>query len=142
MAVETTLQRPLPVPDPVSQPFWDAARERRLAVQRCNACGTWSHPPVPLCSNCHSEDLGWAEVSGRGRVATLTVIRSSRVQGMEGRSIAVAGVELAEQEGLVLVGNVLDVAVDDVRIGLPVKVTFEDIGSGFVLPQFERAEED
>ena len=45
-------------------------------------------------------------------------------------------VELEEQKGLRVLANLLDCPIDEVRVGLPVEVTFEEAGGGMVLPQF------
>ena len=35
---EAAASRTVPDPSEISQPFWDATRERRLVLQRCDAC--------------------------------------------------------------------------------------------------------
>ena len=64
----------IPVPDDVSKPFWDAVNERKLIVQSCNDCPTLQYPPKPTCLDCGSENLGWKETSGRGRISTYVVM--------------------------------------------------------------------
>ena len=59
---------PAPSPDGLDQEFWDAARRHELKVQRCNNCQTFQFGPEWICHNCRSFDLGWAQVSGRGRI--------------------------------------------------------------------------
>ena len=60
------LPRPIPVPDEVSKPFWDACNEQRLIIQNCKSCDRMQYPPEKLCSSCgSSEDLDWVEVSGK-----------------------------------------------------------------------------
>ena len=59
-------EKPQPVIDPGTRPFWDAAREHRLSIPRCNACGRHHFYPRELCPHCHSDDLEWTDVSGRG----------------------------------------------------------------------------
>lgn len=62
----------LPAPDELTSFFWEAARRHELMIQRCSACGTYQHPPEPVCHSCLSFDLGGAEVSGRGTVYSYT----------------------------------------------------------------------
>ncbi|MQC48408.1 MAG: hypothetical protein DWG77_04855, partial [Chloroflexi bacterium] len=45
----------IPIPDEVSQPFWDAVDERRLIVQHCTACDTLQYPPREACQDCESK---------------------------------------------------------------------------------------
>ena len=130
-------RRPLPISTELTQPFWDAARARRLVIQRCNNCGWYQHPPGTICPKCLSVDMGWAGVSGRGRVHAYTVMYEPVVAGFENLvPYAVIIVELEEQPGLLILTNLVEVPADAARIGLDVEVVFEDTERGFVLPQF------
>jgi len=140
MATDVKTQRPLPLPNELTEGFWEAARDHRLAVQRCNTCGTYHHPPVPMCTNCRSSDLAFADVSGRGRIVATTIVRASRIESMAGQSLVLIGVELEEQEGLVLMANLVEAPAEEARVGLPVTVAFEEIGEGYLLPQFKPGE--
>ena len=48
--------------------------ERKIMGSRCGGCGELHVPPRPICSACHDSDMGWAELSGRGRVTGLTSV--------------------------------------------------------------------
>ena len=67
--------KPRPVPTPTSQPFWDALREERISMQRCEACNGWVHYPRTRCSHCLSDRLAWHEVADTGTVYTFSVAR-------------------------------------------------------------------
>ena len=45
--------------DPTTAPFWRAARERRLVVQRCASCGACQFYPRPFCLACSGLELEW-----------------------------------------------------------------------------------
>jgi uncharacterized OB-fold protein len=75
-------------------------------------------------------------VSGRGTVYSYTVTHQD-VPGYEA-PFAVVIVELEEQAGLRMVSNVVDVPPDDVRIGLPVEVTFQPVAEDVWLPLFKK----
>src|SRR5215212_8460567 len=62
--------KPLPRPDALSQPYWDAARKHELRIQRCRACREYRHPPREQCLACGSAETEWAQVSGRGTIYT------------------------------------------------------------------------
>ena len=47
---------------------------RKIMGSRCGGCGELHVPPRPICSACHGSDMGWAELSGRGRVTGLTSV--------------------------------------------------------------------
>lgn len=132
--------RPVPVPTPLTQPFWDAAKNRQLAVQRCQACGRYYHPPISVCTECYSVKLAFEPVSGGGRIFARTIMHDPRVQGFgESVPFAVIAVELDEQPGLLVVSNLLGVSPDEAKIGLRVEADFEPMEGGFILPQFRRA---
>lgn len=70
----------IPVPNELSQPFWDAVNERRLMLQNCTACDKLQYPPQPACQVCGSADnLQWKEVDGKGHIATFIVIEDGRL---------------------------------------------------------------
>ena len=128
--------RPLPLPDPETAFFWEATARRKLEILRCQTCKTWVHYPKPSCWNCSSMDLKPEEVSGRGTVYSYTVTHQD-VPGYTA-PFAVVIVELEEQAGLRMVSNVIDVPPDDVRIGMPVEVTFQPVAEDVWLPLFKK----
>jgi uncharacterized OB-fold protein len=142
-AVATTLtmaarsEKPVPVTDELSQPFWDAAKQRRLVIQRCGECGYYNHPPRPVCECCSSQRLKFAPVSGRGTIYTFTVMHQPSVAGFENEVPYInIVVELDEQPLLFMVSNLPHAERDKVRIGGRVEVRFEERGPDLVLPQF------
>jgi uncharacterized protein len=129
--------KPLPVADELSAPFWQAAREQRLVIQRCGACGYCNHPPRPFCDACLSQQLVFEPVSGRGSIYTFTVMHQRDVGGFEHEAPFVnIVVELAEQPMLLMVANLPMSERGRVRIGAAVEVYFEDRGGDTMLPQF------
>jgi uncharacterized protein len=132
-----TSNKPVPVPDELSRPFWDAAKERRLMIQRCSSCGYYNHPPRRFCDACLAQDLRFEPVSGRGVVYTFTVMHQRDVVGFEEDAPFInIVVELAEQPQLLMVSNLPIAERAKVWIGAPVEVHFEDRGEGVVVPQF------
>ncbi len=136
-----TPSKPLPLPDDLTRPFWDAAGERRLEIQHCSACGYYNHPPRPLCDACGSEDLAFETVSGKGTVYSYTVMRQRNVKGFENDVPYVnVIVELDEQPMLFMITYMPGSESDRVRIGQRVQVVYEE-REGVVLPQFEMVED-
>jgi uncharacterized OB-fold protein len=130
-------QKPVPVADELSRPFWEAAREHRLVVQRCGECGYHNHPPRSFCDACLSQQLAFVRVSGSGTIFTFTVMHQRDVAGFEQEAPFVSiVVELAEQPQLLMVANIATAEREKVRIGAPVEAWFEDRGNGVVIPQF------
>jgi uncharacterized protein len=76
-------------------------------------------------------------VSGRGRVVTFTVNHQPWIPELAEPYI-VAIIELEEQAGLRFLSNVIDCPPDEVEIGMPVRVVFEQVEDVWI-PLFERA---
>ncbi len=127
----------LPAADPLTDFFWAGARQNRLMILRCQACGFFVHWPRPVCKRCHSFELAAEEVSGRATLYTYAVCVQAFHPWFESRLPYVLAVaELAEQANLKLVTNIVDWAGDDLRIGMDLEVVFEQITPEFVLPMF------
>jgi uncharacterized protein len=126
----------MPIPDDTSAFYWRAAKEGRLAVQRCAACRRWHFPPVLACPACQSEELIPTDTCGRGEVYSFTVVRRP-FNGDHGPELpfTLALVELNEQAGLRILTNIVEATPEAVCIGMPVQVVFETHGDA-ALPQF------
>jgi hypothetical protein len=131
----------LPAPDPLTDFFWAAARQEQLMILRCQVCGFYVHWPRPICPRCHSFALQPAQVSGRGRLYSYTVGVQAFHPWFEARlPYILAVVELEEQPNLKLVSNLVNCPEPEVRMEMPLAVTFEWITPEFSLPMFEPAE--
>ena len=130
--------RILPAATPLSQPYWDGARAHRLLFQRCRACGTAWHPPMPLCPECHSPDYDWQPAQGGGSIYTYTVVQHATHPAFTDQvPYVVAVVEL--DEGPRIVTNIKNCPVADVHGGQRVRIVFEDVNDALTLPQAEPA---
>lgn len=116
--------RVLPAVDDATRPFWTGGEHGELRILRCRTCGTWLHPPGPVCPTCLGTELAPEATSGRGVVHTYTVNHQAWYPGLDPPYV-VAIVALPEQEALRLTTNIVGCTPDEVRIGLPVRVTFE-----------------
>jgi uncharacterized OB-fold protein len=132
--------RPVPRPDEVSAPFWEAARRHELQLQRCARCREYVHPPEAACPHCASAELGWERVSGRGLVYSFIVDHRLMVPGFdEPYVVAQVTPREAGSDVVRLTANIRGCDIHDVYIGMPVEVFFEDVGDGVTLPQFRPA---
>ena len=130
-------RKPVPVPDDLSRPFWDGARRHELVVLRCAACGCYVHHPRPSCPRCAGGELRPTRVSGRGTLYSFTVSHYVGAPGFEDEvPYVIVIVELEEQVGLRIVGNLRDCPRDAVRVGMPLEVLWEDVTPEITLPQF------
>ncbi len=133
-----TADRPLPVPDDTSAPYWAATAQHVLTVARCGQCGALTLPPDVMCTACGSTDPAYefTPVSGRAVVRSWTVVRQSFLPGFDVPFVLV-DVELPEQADLRLIGRLLDGVEADLRIGAEVRVAFEDLTAEIAVPAFE-----
>jgi hypothetical protein len=122
--------RPRPYLDPDNTAFWTGGAEGALMIHRCSTCGLWFHPPAPVCRRCHGLEVGPERAGGRGTVASWTLNVQPWLPGAE--PYLIAWVELAEEVGLRLTTNLVDVDVHAVRCGMPVEVVFEPHPDGDV----------
>jgi len=129
---------PPPLADAITLPFWQAAAEHRLVVQRCTACGHTRLPPAPLCPACRSADCDWKELSGRGEVYTYTTVHRPIAAGQK-LPYVVAVIALEDAGGLRMISNLVGVEPEAVAIGMPVEVVLEDMGPELALPRFRPA---
>jgi uncharacterized OB-fold protein len=133
--MQTTL--PQPVANADSQPYWNAARERRLVIRKCKACGELHFMPRHLCPVCWSDQLEWVDAKGTGSVHSYTVIRRASDPAFAPLvPYVVALIDL--EEGPRMMANILGPDALAVKIGDRVRVTFQDRGEGANVPQFER----
>jgi uncharacterized OB-fold protein len=116
--------------------------QKRLLINRCQDCGQFFQPPWPSCPNCWSDHVVPTEVSGRGVVHTFVILHTGPLWGVEGvdygEGYPLAVVELEEQKGLRATGTIVTCANDDIRIGMPVTLTWIERG-GNPIPAFQPA---
>ena len=115
--------RPLPLVTPTSQPFFDAAREQKLLLQKCPRDGFFFYPRSH-CPHCLQTDWSWQEARKRGIVHAFTIDRMGQDPGQRSRvPFAIALVDL--DDGPRIIGNVVDCAPEAIKIGMAVEVHFD-----------------
>ncbi len=135
--MSTIQEKPRPLIDDLTRPFWDAATEHRLVIQRCQDCRHFNHPPRPVCDACHSETLTFEPVSGRGTIYSFSVMYQPNVAGFEDELPYLnILIELEEQPQLFLVSYLPAVQREQVRVDGEVEVYFEDVDAELTLPKF------
>ncbi|MBI3302230.1 MAG: Zn-ribbon domain-containing OB-fold protein [Deltaproteobacteria bacterium] len=123
-----TATKPIPTPDPDSWPFWRAARQHQLLLQRCPNCGHCRYPPKAFCNHCHTLGGEWRALRGRGRLVSWTVQHHLLTPAFADElPYVVLLVALEERPNVRLVGNLRGGTVDDLKIGRPGQAVFEDI---------------
>lgn len=122
---------PTPAPSPETGAFWQAAKEERLLVKRCRACGKFHWYPRAICPHCMSGETEWVEAKGEGTIYSFSVMERAEVP------YAIAYVELAE--GVRMMTNIVGCPFADISIGQAVRVRFAPTEDGGKLPVFAPA---
>jgi len=103
--------KPLPLPNNEDKEFWAASKRHESVCQRCKDCGAWLWHPLVQCPQCYS--FAWQDAV----------------------PYVLATVEM--EEGIRIKIHLTNCDIEDVKIGMPVKITFQDVASEWTLPQFE-----
>lgn len=123
-----------------TEPFWAAAKQRRLVAPQCADCRTFRLPPTPFCPNCQSKSVNWIELSGEATVYSFAVVHG--FPGMPDLILVPAVLDLPDAPGARLVSNIVDVQPAEVCIGMRLRVDFTPIADGWMLPIFRVAAAD
>ncbi len=139
MSIHYNLEESIPMPSVMwdNQGFWEGVKRHDLVFQKCRQCGTLVHPPRPMCPACRSFDKEWARSSGRGKVYSWITYRESAHPSFR-PPYSVVLVEL--DEGVRVVSNLVDAKPDEIEVGMPVEVVFDDISDELTLPKFKKVD--
>lgn len=124
----------------LTEEFWDATRDRRLVLMWCRSCGRLVHYPREFCPNCFGDDLEYRPASGHGEVYAYTVIHRAQNPSMQDQVPYVVAI-VETEEGARMMSNIVNIAPDRVKVGMPVSLTWEGLSDGRNLPLFEPAKE-
>ena len=132
------LERPLPTPiTPETKPYWEGARDGKLMIPKCRACGKPFMYPRVACPFCASRDIGWVQATGRGRLFSFEISYQPLNKAFKVKPpYVLAMVEL--EEGPRLMSNLVGIAADPalIRCDMPVEVVYEKLNDEFTLPLF------
>jgi len=118
--------------DAVTEPFWMALREGRLTLQRCAHGHDFRMPPMLYCPECHSTDAEWVALSGRMRLYTYTIV-SLRPRDAESPVYVAALACPEEAPDTKIFGNVIECAVEELAIGMPMEIVQASAGTDAAL---------
>jgi uncharacterized protein len=135
MTQASSYQKPVPIPDEASQPFYDGAKEHRLMIQQCATCGVVIWPVKSRCDNCMQPTVNWVQASGKATLYSFVLMHQVYHPGFASEvPYIIAQVDL--EEGLRILTNLVDCSSSDLQIGMPIEVTFEVITDEVTLPKF------
>lgn len=137
MSMVYDTEHPVPIPPIIwdNMGYWEGINRHELVFQRCKECGTWRHPPRPVCPKCRSFEKEWAPSTGKGAVYSWVTYQESPHPGFKAPYSVVL---LEMEEGVRLVSNMVDIKPEEISIGMPVEVVFEDIAEDLTLPKFRK----
>jgi uncharacterized OB-fold protein len=132
-AAESSRPVPRPLNAELTKPFWEAAKRHELVLPRCRRCSRFHFYPRELCPHCLSSDLEWVGTSGRGRLYSYAVIQQAPHPSFSVPYVY-AIVQLAE--GVMMPSNIVECALDDLRIDMPLQAVFAEISPDWTLVNF------
>lgn len=137
--MSATPARFVPVSTAATAEYWAACRRHELLIQRCPDCETHQFYPRLVCASCCSRSLQWVRASGLGKVKTFTIVRRPVSQAYAAEVPYVVAL-VALREGPTMMSHVVGCKAEEVRIGMPVEVVFEDWPEGVTVPKFRPAQ--
>jgi len=125
--------------------FENFLAEKKLMASRCKQCSELWLPPRPICNSCHSPEMEWVQLSGKGVLIAFTVI------GVGAIPMIVAGYNrdnpycvgiVKTEEGPLIGAQILGVDVfhpENIKIGMPVIVDFIERGRWHFVEEIAKA---
>lgn len=137
----TTPPKPLPEPTPVSRPFWDGLRERKVRVQFSPSLGEYVFYPRLLAPGTLADDLEWREISGMGTLYTFTVAgRETAPPWADSLPQLLAVVQW--DEGPKFSTELVETDPNELKVGLRVEPVFDDVpGSEITMLRYRAVRE-
>ena len=130
------LVKPIPRPSSTTRPFWDGLNERKVQIQRCDACDSWVFYPRTRCPSCLGNQLVWHEVSGRGVLYTYTLARQPTAPHFADETPQqLAVVEL--DEGVRVTSTLVNVEPSDIVIGMRLRPYFDQVSDAITLLRYQ-----
>ena len=121
--------------DALDLPFWDACREGRFLLHRCDVCGR-NYWPASRCVEHGAQAMSWREASGSGTLYTYTVMHHAYTPAMKGKTPYVVAV-IKLEEGPFFHSSIIDCPPDEVVIGMSVRAVMQQHETGLVVPMFQ-----
>ena len=118
-----------PPVNPENERYFEAAKEGKLLVGKCNDCGEYHFYPRLLCPHCFSDNTEWVPARGTGAIYSYSTMRRGAPA-----PYTIAYVTL--DEGVSIMTNIVDCNPDLLKIGDKLKVVFKPAEDGTPVPMF------
>ena len=119
---------PVPVasPDGLDAPYWEAAANDQLVLQRCKDCGGYQWGPEWVCHFCNSENLEFEVIEPKGVIYSYERVWHPVHPALKDQgAYLIVLVEFPNHDNARMVGNLLGDPHQDVVIGSEVEAVFE-----------------
>jgi uncharacterized OB-fold protein len=116
--------------------FYKNIGQKKLTGGKCRKCGKIHVPPRPLCDKCLSMEFEWVELPQVGKLLTYTVIHVAPPQFQSMVPYAVGIVQM--ENGVKLPGIIKNTPLEKIRIGMLLKMEFEETPQTQGWPQWPR----
>ncbi len=131
--------KPMPIPTPTTQPFWDALAEHRIRIQYSPSTDRYVFYPRVLAPGTLADDLQWREISGAGSLYTYTVAHRPVAPHFAGDVPQILAV-VQWDEGPRFSTEIVNAEPADVRVGMRVRPVFFDYpDEGVTMLRYEPA---
>ena len=133
---------PKPLPEAIAfeAPYWEAARRGELTLQRCVGYDVFLHPPQLSAPHwCPGAKLEWVTFGSDivGTLYTFTIVhRAFNKAFLDDAPYAIAMCDIAQAPGARVMANVIGIPLDDIRIGMPLRMVWQPRGDDYMMPQW------
>lgn len=110
--------------EPIVKTYYDALEDGKILARRCNCCGAYMYPPMPICQVCSSTDTEWVQITGEGRMLTVGSLGDSHIWPAFQKYLPVRWGEIELAEGPCITGMVTGIKDEEAiaaMLPLPVK---------------------
>ena len=132
--------KPIPAPQGESDFYWEKAKQHELWLRKCDDCGEAYFYPRDISPCCFSKNTSWMQASGNASLYTYAIVHRPPHPGFRDEApFVTAIVEL--EEGPRMPTNIVidDPTPENLQVGMPLRVLFEDITDAIALPKFAPA---
>ncbi len=129
------LNRPVPEPRNFSKPFWDGAKEKKFMIQYCTKFGKYQFFPRPTSIYTGGQGLEWREATGKATLYSYTVTRRGPPAFHGQEPYVIGSIQL--EEGPRIMTTIVNCEVDDIKIGMNLRLTWDEINEDYNYPVFE-----
>lgn len=132
-------RKPLPIPQPESDFYWQKAREHELWLRHCKECSEAYFYPRDICPACFSRNTVWIKSDGKGTLYTYSIVHRPPTPAFKDEVPYVVAV--VDVDGARIPTNLVCIEPDPrkIRVGMAVEVVFDDVTDAVTLPKFRPA---